>query len=216
MALVLLEIAAQRAAHAGSERGQPALAELRLADVQVLTFEIEVPAAKPRDLAHPQSEPVHQGEDHPVGRSPMGCKGSVAQIGGTDEKPLDLRGLEQKWSRMLSGATWRQRVRRRGGHHALRNQPTEQSLHDVEQMVMAARSRARSGPQKGLEQPWRDLRDRIHVALVHETVEQAQSAFLGVEALAQGSMMGQETLDVCSQGALERVRRSEDAREWPG
>ena len=136
----------------------------------------------------------------------MGCQGSVAQARGTDEQPLDLRGLEQEWSGVLSGATWRQRVRRRGGHHALRNQPTEQSLHGVEQMVMAARSRARPGPQKSLEQPWRDLCERAHVALVHEAVEQAQGAFLGVEALAERPMMRQETFDVRSQGTLERVR----------
>ena len=133
----------------------------------------------------------------------MGCKGAVAQAGGTDKKPLDLRRLEQERSGVLGGAAWLQGLRRRGGNHALGHQPTEQSLNSVEQMIMAARSGARARPQKGPEQPWRDLRERAHVALVHEAVEQAQSTFLGVEALAERPMMRQETLDVRSQSALE-------------
>ena len=72
-------------------------------------------------------------------------------------------------------------------------------------MVIAARSRARTGSHERINQCRGDLANVLHFLLDQKRIEQAQRLFFGAEVLSQRTLVSEELLDSIRERAVEAV-----------
>src|SRR5215469_7048698 len=95
--LCAVQVIADRPCHTRSEGNQPALSKFRLANHQELLVEINVLSLQSARFAHPQAQSVEEGQDHPVGFTPIGKAWITIQLSSKAQKTSNLVRVEEKW-----------------------------------------------------------------------------------------------------------------------
>ena len=126
-----LEVGAQPGVQARAEGHKAAFAELGVADLKHVTFEIHVAALQAGDLADTQSQPGEKREDGLVGRTSERTPPVVGQSSRLGQHPLNGLGVEQH--RRTPGCfPARSNLQWRRPQHLLVNDPFEQTPHDAQ------------------------------------------------------------------------------------
>jgi hypothetical protein len=202
-----LKVSGEPCGHARTEGHEAGFCELRLADDEQSTVEIDVRPGKPRNLADAQPEPVEQGKDHRVGRAALPCPVVVRKRGGDVEEPTSVRQIEQVRDALPRLAT-RPQSYRRVVEHLLIDHPVEQPPRHPKQVIVAAWARSRAPCQERVDYRRRHACEIIDALHDEIAVEQAESSLLRIEAAIQSALMRNEAADRIGKRTMELDARA--------
>ena len=189
-----VEVARQALTHAWAERHEPGLVELGVAHRQRRPFEVNIAHQQPGDLADAQAQPVQQREHRLVDKCAMRCLRSSTHAAGGLEQPLRIGEAEQVGD-ALAGHAPRTCIDRIALDHSLHRRPIEEPACRTDEVVVAARTLARTRSEEGLDQPRVDLIQRDHALVGKVGVEQVQRGSLGPVLAAKRCLVLQEGTD---------------------
>ena len=198
-----LELLVEQLADPGAVRDQAALAELAALDDQQLAFAVEIAEAQRACLTAAQSQPVAEREDRAIRRAALRGVRAIRQRAGRVEQPACLAGVEDERD-PCRGHPPPARAQRRALQQFVRDRPVEQAADNAEQMIEAARRRARPRREEPIQNGWRELLEPLDPVLGAEAHKQPQLGFLADVLARDRPLVLQEGVD----GVLDGHRAS--------
>jgi hypothetical protein len=171
--LAQVNIGSESLRHVRPERHQSALGELRLANDEKSSIEIDVPETELAGLTYSEPQSIEHCEDGPVRNPSIRRLGIIGQARRHIQQLSHLIQVEEKGQSLRRLAPRLQRERR-VPQNLLLDHPVEEPSEYSQQVVVAARGTSRPRGHECLQKRGRYVGDGCDVLLVQKPIQKTQ------------------------------------------